>query len=183
MSGRITWNGRTQRVLAYLDSHPDGATIRELIEQTEPGCPTKNMAATTTMLSRSGDIERTGVWGRSVYKRVLKPGATPTATPVPATKPKAVAAPPQAKPTTTPTPRPNAPPQPTKRRPSSVSPLHAHVQDRAHDRDAIAEQIARFEANGGVIERLPNGASSQGLLRGHRDLNAMTWRERELAEA
>lgn len=67
------------------------------------------------------------------------------------------------------------------------NPALAKPQRAALDSEQIAADIAAFQARGGAIERLPNGACSKPLRSviteaSHVALNERTWRERQLRE-
>jgi hypothetical protein len=189
MNGRTGQStGRAQRVLAHIDANPAGLTMRQLIEQVEPDCPLKRMSVTLSELMRTGRVLRTGNAPRSVYVRQhlpapppkaarIKPAPTPRRAPAPKPAPARPAAPaaPRVQPSA-------SAPRPAPRSPA-LSALFKQVADRDVDRQTLAEDVARFEREGGRIERLPWGAASHSELRGHREINQIAWHDRQVAEA
>jgi hypothetical protein len=202
MIARGIANGRVQRVLAHLATKPTGATARELIIQTEPGCKLVNMASSLTAMISAGYIERTGTWGRSLY-RLAPPAAVPVEAepePAPVPAPRATR---RAKPADAPARTPSA----SKRAAAAPAPSPAPTPASSHSRgaipfneprvpmtmpnrprrdcpltaDEIAAHVAAFVAKGGQIEQLPRGASSQPLTTNPlHAANEAAWREREL---
>ncbi|GAB3755036.1 hypothetical protein [Lysobacter olei] len=201
------YNGRSQRVHEHLAKHPKGVTLRGLIVALEPGCKPNNMTGTLSTLEKQGKVVRVvreGVThfratatalvdgrvaanqvpgGKARRKRPSSGYADPVAVAThikrdDSRKRRAVAAVlgDRTAAIKAAVGR-HAEPQPRRTGLNSCY-MRNEVEARRPMREALAADVAAFEAGGGVIERLAPGACSKPLMT-VQDFNEASWRARQ----
>lgn len=194
MADGSRYTGRAQLALNWLATQSAPKTARHVIEAVDPTCPQANMAGTLATLAHRGKLARhktadgigftvtaTAFVDERVAANRVPGGKNRSKAKAPAKKARGdrtsaikAAAGKHAQPK--PTVAKDVPP--VRRMSNDNFFLRTEVDARQPMREALAADVAAFEAAGGVIQRLAPGESSRPLTTAH-EWNEASWRARE----